>query len=189
MYRSGCQYRSIGKTRHDQEEDRQISQEPTKATDRSDENTAGFIESTREEVPREPSPSQEVSGTTRVFEAPVPEIGSNMLTAENAFSRVDPDQFSAAIVYYRSIDFDKALIVLANGIVFEASGRERSRFEVGDTIAAKQSQRAARRHYVLTGGDAGSVSSYRVRCESPRPSKQTRVRCNLANSILREREG
>ena len=145
-------------------------------------------ETTSQETIEEFSRPDAVSESPRVFEAPVPDISSNLLTSENAYSRVNPDRFSAAIVYYRPIDYDKALIILANGIVFEALGRERSRFDVGDTIVARQSQRTARQHYVLTGGAAGSVSSYRVRCESPRPSKQTRVRCELANSILRERE-
>ena len=143
------------------------------------------LESSSVEESESQTPSRTAS--QRVFEQPAPDLSSSFLTSENAFSRVDPDQFSAAIVYFREIDYDNALVVLENGLVFEAVGVERSRFDMGDTIVAKRSQRAARQHYILTGGEEGSISGYRVRCETQNPSKKTRVRCALANSILRER--
>ena len=176
------------KKRSESPKAQESSEEPSPAPKSSIQTPVLPIETSPQETIGELSRPDAESESLRVFEAPVPDISSNLLTSENAFSRVNPDRFSAAIVYYRPIDYDKALIILANGIVFEALGRERARFDVGDTIVARQSQRTARQHYVLTGGAAGSVSSYRVRCESPRPSKQTRVRCELANSILQERE-
>ena len=103
----------------------------------------------------------------------------------NAIVEINPDRFSSVVVGVRKSDYNRAVIALKNGIVFEVKRARQSRLEEGDVVIAdKHKGFGSKNTYLLYGKGAG-VEAIRVRCEHIDPSKITRDRCEFASSKIR----